>query len=279
MHRVFHKPENTGEEATTIHERNLAATEQNVAATEQNKQNVAGTERKVAAAEQDVADIKHNVAASKCTVAVTEHDTPNANCNTTSMPVSSCLQSPETSKTETVCSSRQRSSDSLTLSSSISDSEVTSSEGTSCSGEQTKAKASSAGAGKKSKKQAKKSKKSQKSQPPGKPSKERSEKSLRRRAHVIQRIRNDSWNTSSDEDNSLTLLTESSSAETAFPGVAEERRGEAIDVKIVKADLQKRILSKKPPAQFETPDTEPIYHEVRTIQQIPHVSRFYCKTA
>lgn len=76
----------------------------------------------------------------------------------------------------------------------------------------------------------------------------------------MQRIRNDSWNTSSDEENSLAPLAESTSADAAF--LEEEAAVVEIDAKKVQADLQKRILSKKPPAPFVTPATDPIYHEV-----------------
>lgn len=280
LHRVSPdtKVENTG---TSTH--NVAATERGVATTECS---VATTERSVAAAECNVAATECNVAATGHGVATTEHATEH-NVTATEQVVadafamkldtalssvsndksnSSETRTLETSRTEIVRSSRQRTSDSLTLSSSVSDSEVTSSEGANCGGEQTNesrnTKKPSTGTGRKSKKQAKskKTKKSQKKSQP-QPSKEKTEKSLRRRAYMMQRIRNDSWNTSSDEENSLTPLTESSS-ETAFPELAGEK-GEAVDTEKVKADLQKRILSKKPPAQFETPATAPIYHEVR----------------
>ena len=170
---------------------------------------------------------------------------------------------PAQTKNSVLVASRQRSSDSLTLSSSLSDSELTSESGT-CIVEATSAaskketKTASTG-NKKSKKQAKKSKKSQKS---SRPSKEKSERSLKRKAHIIQRIRNDSWNTSSDEDNSLTPLTETGGS---LEAVQQQQQSETVqlDVEKVRADLWKRILSKKPPAQFETPATDPIYHKVR----------------
>lgn len=224
----------------------------------------------------NVAATEHNVAATEHNNAVTEHNDTVTKHTVAKDPVASLtVSSPKkiltsakpalakTSKAEGLPSLRERSSDSLTLSSSVSDSEVTSSEGASCNGAPTNNSKNTAkvSAGKKSRKQSKKAKKCQKkSQPP--PSKEKSEKSLKRRAHVIQRIRNDSWNTSSDEENSLAPPTESSSTEMVFPEVAEAT-GEVVDVRIVQADLQKRILSKKPPAHFETPATEPIYHEVR----------------
>ena len=178
--------------------------------------------------------------------------------------------------------SRQRSSDSLTLSSSYSESEITSSEGTSPSSSSTGvqggakkgvAKTSSSGSGggggKKGGKQAKKSKKAKKKEQTV--PKERSERSQRRRAHVLQRIRQDSLNTSSDEENSLTPLTDLPSPfDPSFPGgmagsISPVKEGMVEvfrDPEKVMADLQKRILSKKPPSHFETPATDPVFHDV-----------------
>ena len=222
------------------------------------------TKQGVAATEQNVAGINHTVVAANCGVADAEQEAQNSTASQLlQSPTKKLQQSPDSSRKGAL---RQRSSDSLTMSSSVSDSEITSSEGASCNGEQAKNVLSAGARGKKSKKQAKKSK-SKKGQKKSQPvaiqqSKERSEKSLRRRAHVMQRIRNDSWNTSSDEENSLTPLTESSSVDAAF---LEEEVVEVVEVdaKKVQADLQKRILSKKPPAPFVTPATDPIYHEVR----------------
>lgn len=146
---------------------------------------------------------------------------------------------------------RQRTSDSLTLSSSVSDGEGTSSEGASCSGDQESGKKTAKkGSGGKSKKQAKKLKKSQQK----KPSKEKAEKHQKRRAHIIQRIRSDSFNTSSDEENSL--------AACVIAVETESGGGAVVDTKKVQDDLQRMILSKKPPSYYETPATDPIYHEV-----------------
>lgn len=176
---------------------------------------------------------------------------------------------------------RQRSSDSLTLSSSYSDGEVTSSEGASGSstgaqgGGAKKGVAKTAGpgskAGKKSNKQTKKAKKVKKKE---QSVKERSEKSQRRRAHVLQRIRKDSLNTSSDEENSLTPVIDlPSPVDRNFPtGLAEssspekEYPGDVRDPEKVRVDLKRRILSKKPPAHFETPATEPVFHDVSDYQ-------------
>jgi hypothetical protein len=275
LHRVTPiKRKCRGNEKASAHTKqntvNKQTVEQNAEGTEQSiEQPTKASEQHVTTAEHDVetedtqnVDMVHNVVDVKHNVATMEHEkaTPT-------------LSPRQHFKAEGELISRQRSSDSLTLSSSVSDSEVTSSEGVSSSGNQASTKKKSGvGAGKKSKKQGKKSKKGQKqskSQPTAQQAKERSEKSMRRRAHIMQRIRNDSWNTSSDEDNSLTPLTESISTDTAF---LEEGSSEVIevDIKEVQADLQRRILSKKPPAPFDTPATDPIYHEVSRFQLCGH---------
>lgn len=166
----------------------------------------------------------------------------------------------------------ERSSDSLTLSSSFSDGS------SSCSGDQletpkgsARTPSSGSSTAKKSSKQSKKSKKSRKKEQTH--SKEKTERSLasqRRKAHVLQRIRMDSLNTSSDEENSLTPLTnllspvESSEFVAMSSSVSSGKEaGEvALDAESVKLDLQRRIMSKKPPAHFETPATDPVFHEV-----------------
>lgn len=183
-----------------------------------------------------------------------------ANTNTATVAATDSAADPAHTDNNAPAPPRHRSSDSLTLSSSFSDSELTSSGSGTCIVEATSAakketKPSSSG-NKKSKKQARKSKKSQKTP---RPSKEKSERSLKRKAHIIQRIRNDSWNTSSDEDNSLTPLTEAGGSLEAMQ--QQQLETVQVDVEKVRADLWKRILSKKPPAQFETPATDPIYHK------------------
>lgn len=189
---------------------------------------------------------------------------------------------------------RQRSSDSLTLSSSYSEGEATSSEGPTPSTAQGSgpgqarapgaAKPPSSGkkSGKHSKKSKKGKKKDQQAQGKGgeKGGHQRSPASQRRRAHVLQRIRQDSLNTSSDEENSLTPLVDLPSPllDPTFPvagevagagaglvgGASPVKEGvEVWDQERVRGDLQRRILSKKPPAHFETPATDPIFHEVQ----------------
>ena len=165
-------------------------------------------------------------------------------------------------------SKRQRSSDSLTLSSSVSDGEVASSDET---GIQIKDPSSPKGT--KSKKKPKKSKKSKsrkKEDPQPRQSTERSSSSQKRRAYVLQRIRSDSLNTSSDEEHSLTSsITNTTSPDSVVnmgtSGDQSDGKGNKIvqDTEKMKVYLQKRILSKKPPAPFETPATDPIFHEVR----------------
>jgi len=163
---------------------------------------------------------------------------------------------------------RERSSDSLTLSSSYSDNDTPN-------GVQKTALVSthksSHHSGKKSGKRSKKPKqahKNESAQSKENKNKERSLASQRRRAHVLERIRRDSWNTSSDEDNSLTPATDvsspldSSTSSTLFTD--EGSKNVLVDVERVRADLQRRILSKKPPAHFETPATDPVFHEVNS---------------
>lgn len=186
---------------------------------------------------------------------------------------------------------RQRSSDSLTLSSSHSEGEV-SSEGTSQSsgsGNSRERESGGKGAGgggmgggakkKSGGKQGKKSKKGKKQKEDPTVTRERSERSQRRRAHVLQRIRQDSLNTSSDEENSLTSVLDLPSLDPTLdpshhqatglptpgsdsPSTRESSEG-VRDVQKVKAELRRRILSKKPPAHFETPATDPVFHDVR----------------
>ncbi len=108
---------------------------------------------------------------------------------------------------------------------------------------------------------------------------ERSLASQKRRAHVLQRIRQDSLNTSSDEENSLTSpglppdtqtppedLTGGGSGgvmeTSSTTSLGSEKEASSMDRESVKMSLQKRILLKKPPARFETPATDPIFHEV-----------------
>lgn len=174
---------------------------------------------------------------------------------------------------------RQRNSGSLTLSSSLSEGEALSSEGVNVSKRESPAASSpmsssaspSASPTKGKKKQAKKSKKSRKKDKSQSTKKDPGKVSQRKlaRALVLERIRNDSLTTSSDEEHCLTPTitsdlsgsVSSSDAFTAAP-VCQESEEELMDTAKVKVRLQKIILSKKPPAQFVTPATSPVFHEV-----------------
>ena len=188
--------------------------------------------------------------------------------------------------------SRQRSSDSFTLSSSPSEGETpNSSEGTSHSEDQlqTTQKGSifkdggssklglSSGKGKKSsKKQSKKSKKKAKGQGGQSSSlsaaeqQAKSKKISKRRAYVLERIRSDSL-TSSDEEHCLgssEMSTSSTDSGTSLlllhqDSILEDGDSAVVDIDKLKCHLQRRIMAKKPPATFETPATQPIFHEVQ----------------
>lgn len=73
---------------------------------------------------------------------------------------------------------------------------------------------------------------------------------------VLQRTRSDSYTTSSDEERWLEGWRAGSGRE------GEEGR-EVANEEQVKAKLQRRIESRKPPALFETPATDPIFHQVK----------------
>ena len=178
---------------------------------------------------------------------------------------------------------RQRSSDSFTLSSSLSEGEGPSSEGTTSHGEDHRTQSSSnkdnrssqsSLKGKKSsKKQSKKSKKTHKKdkgqggQSSSTDQQSRSKKISKRRAYVLERIRNDSL-TSSDDEHSLASSDVSSSTDSGRSSllhqdsILEDGDSAIIDVEKVKLHLQRRIMAKKPPSQFETPSTQPVFHEV-----------------
>ena len=187
---------------------------------------------------------------------------------------------------------RQRSSDSFTLSSSPSEGETpnNSSEGTSHSEDQSQRtqKGSSfkdggsskpglsSGKGKKSsKKQSKKSKKKGKGQGGQSSSlsaaeqQAKSKRISKRRAYVLERIRSDSL-TSSDEEHCLgssEMSTSSTDSGTSSlflhqDSILEDGDSAVVDIDKLKCHLQRRIMAKKPPATFETPATQPIFHEV-----------------
>ena len=186
-----------------------------------------------------------------------------------SQPVSSSLEG----------SKRKRNSGSLTLSSSLSEGEAPSSEGANVSNRESPAASSprssfaspSASPTKGKKKEAKKSKKSRKKDKTQSAKKNPTKVSQRKlaRALVLERIRNDSLTTSSDEEHCLTPtiasdLSGSVSSSDAFTAAlgCQESEEELLDPTKVKVRLQKLILSKKPPAQFVTPATIPVFHEV-----------------
>ena len=185
---------------------------------------------------------------------------------------------------------RQRSNDSFTFSSSPSEGEgPTSSEGTATSqsedqrtsgsnykGEMSSSnRTTSSGKSKKSsKKQSKKSKKSQKKDKGGQGGQSssadqhsRSKKISKRRAYILERIRSDSL-TSSDEEHCLGSSEMSSSTDSGMSSllhqdsILEDGDSAVVDVEKLKLHLQRRIMAKKPPTQFETPSTQPLYHEV-----------------
>ena len=175
---------------------------------------------------------------------------------------------------------RQRSSDSFTLSSSPSEGEgPTSSEGhgdeqSRSSGTKDNRSSQSSQKGKKSsKKQAKKAKRSNKKdkgqggQSSSADQQSRSKKISKRRAYVLERIRRDSL-TSSDDEHSLGSSDVSSSTDSGRSSllhqdsILEDGESAIIDVEKVKLHLQRRILAKKPPSQFDTPSTQPLFHEV-----------------
>ena len=180
---------------------------------------------------------------------------------------------------------RQRSSDSFTLSSSPSEGETpASSEGTSHSEDQrtkdssfkdggsSKPVLSSGKSKKSSKKQSKKSKKKDKGHGGQSSSGEqqaRSKKVSKRRAYVLERIRSDSL-TSSDEEHCLgssevssTCSTDSGTSSLLHQdSILEDGDSAVVDIDKLKVHLQRRIMAKKPPATFETPATQPIFHEV-----------------
>lgn len=183
---------------------------------------------------------------------------------------------------------RQRSSDSFTLSSSPSEGETpsnNSSEGTSHSEDQLQriqkglsfkdGGSSKSGKGKKSsKKQSKKSKKKGKghggqSSSSAAEQQARSKRISKRRAYVLERIRSDSL-TSSDEEHCLgssemsTSSTDSGTSSLLLhqDSILEDGDSAVVDIDKLKCHLQRRIMAKKPPATFETPATQPIFHEV-----------------
>lgn len=196
--------------------------------------------------------------------------------------------------TETNGFGRQRSTDSLTLSSSPSEGETpTSSEGTSQSEDQrtkvadikddgsSKPTLSSGKTKKSSKKQSKKSKKSQKkdrgqgAQHSSTPAEQqaKNKKMSKRRAYVLERIRSDSL-TSSDEEHCLGSSEMSSSTDSGMnsllhqDSILEDGDSAVVDIEKLKLHLQRRILAKKPPVLFETPSTHHLFHEVSLVYDV-----------
>ena len=183
---------------------------------------------------------------------------------------------PACHSTEGAGARRQRLSSSLTLSSSYSDGEVNNSEGPTAKKESSLATdtTSSPVKGKKSsKKSSKKSKKSRKKDKETGTAKKESSKSAQRklaRALVLERIRNDSLTTSSDEEHCLTPIENGSLSRSLSSGDSglvfqgsEEDLVAGIDTDKLKLRLQKIIQAKKPPTHFVTPATSVLFHEVR----------------
>lgn len=151
---------------------------------------------------------------------------------------------------------RQRSTDSLTLSSSFSENETLTSEVVTDNKDKHREEPSNISkpppSPTKSKKALKrKSKKAKK--------KEKAKEESKRKKRT-QRTRTDSLTTSSDEDNSSSGVEIISSTSTEKS--VEENGEVVIDEEKLKLHLLKRIQSKKPPSHFVTPATDPIFHEV-----------------
>lgn len=170
---------------------------------------------------------------------------------------------------------RQRNNDSLTLSSSFSEGDTPNSDGsngakieaqaeTSCKPSVSPSASPTKGKKKKTKK-AKKSRKGDKVEMASKGSGRVSQRKLAR-ALVLERIRNDSLTTSSDEEHCLTasgtegLFDSLSVSDIVLP--CQESEEESLDTDKIKTRLQRIIMLKKPPAQFVTPATSPVFHEV-----------------
>ena len=91
--------------------------------------------------------------------------------------------------------------------------------------------------------------------------KNKSSQALEDRSHKRrQRRRSDSLTTSSDEEHTTLPPHPSSSSSLPPPSPSPLSFGE--DLGAMKEHLKRRIFSRKPPALFETPATEPVYHEV-----------------
>ncbi len=174
---------------------------------------------------------------------------------------------------ETAHFKRRQNSSSLTLSSSLSDGEanVFEMQGVNKSNPTKSSPASSPTNAKKSKKQSNKSgKKSRKDKDTSVPKKDPAKSAQRKlaRALVLQRIRNDSLTTSSDEEHCLTpteigsskLSSSLSSCDAQTHQESEEDL--IIDTEKLKLRLQKIIQAKHPPAQFVTPGTSTVFHKV-----------------
>lgn len=81
----------------------------------------------------------------------------------------------------------------------------------------------------------------------------------------IMRIRFDSLTTSSDEERVIDSPRLSRVEEVAEPLAEDEKKeNERESKERLRQRLEHKILSKKPPAMFETPATEPLFHQVHT---------------
>ncbi len=185
---------------------------------------------------------------------------------------------------ETTNFKRQHNSSSLTLSSSLSDGEANVFEMPGVNESKLRlinntksSPASSPTKAKKSKKQSKKSaKKSRKDKDTSAPKKDPAKSAQRKlaRALVLERVRKDSLTTSSDEEHCLTpsetgsskLSSSLSSCDTIAHQESEEDF--VMDTEKLKLQLKKIIHAKKPPAQFVTPGTSTVFHEVSKVVYI-----------
>lgn len=170
---------------------------------------------------------------------------------------------------------RQRSEDSFTLSSSLSEGDVSLEQSGGPDAQIPSSKPPPGNKGKKAttKKHAKKPKKSKK----GNDKKQKAQggqvddkgastqsKGQKRRPLQLQRLRSDSLTTSSDEEHTPELARRlpAMDEEVFSPVTPTMETSVVVDVERLKSQLQQKIKSRKPPSSFETPATEPIFHQV-----------------
>ena len=183
---------------------------------------------------------------------------------------SSCRNISEKVTKETTTTHRQRSNDSLTLSSSLSESEALSSDVSQQNELMTSKQATtdlkpppSPTKGKKAsaKKHAKKSKKAKKKGVSSQETKAGSSED-RGKKKQPQRRRNDSYTTSSDEEPVRREALVQTVLQDVERAPTDEVQEAVVDTEKLKLLLQRKIWSKKPPSHFETPATDCILHEV-----------------